>query len=201
MNTEQGVRLGAAERRKQLLIAARETFGTKGYTATSMNDVAIAAGVTKPVLYQHFESKQQLFLEVLTEAGNQLIAAISATVETASGGRDKLERAFGAYVTFFGDTPTNYQVIYGEGVRTEPEFAHTHAALIESFHRFTAEHIDIESLDQDLRLLAATAVAGQLEAVVGLWLRSGQEQSAEEVSTLASTLAWRGLRGTGSPAT
>jgi len=197
IHVEQGVRLGAAERRKQLLIAARETFGTKGFTATSMNDVAVAAGVTKPVLYQHFESKQQLFLEVLTHAGNQLIESISDAVVEASGGRDKLERAFDAYVHFFGDTPTNYQVIYGEGVRTEPEFAHTHAALIESFNHFTAEHIDIDSLDEELRLLAATAVAGQMEAIVGQWLRSGKEKSAKEISALASSLAWRGLRGTG----
>ena len=196
ISTGHGVRLGAAERRKQLLIAARETFGTKGFTATSMNDVAVAAGVTKPVLYQHFESKQQLFLEVLTEAGDQLIVAISSAVKGVTSGREKLELAFAAYVRFFAETPTNYQVIYGEGVRSEPEFAHTHSALIESFNHFTAEHIDIDSLDDDLRLLVATAIAGQVEALVGLWLRTGKEQPEKQVANLASALAWRGLRGT-----
>ena len=193
---QSGVRLGAAERRSQLLRVARQTFGTNGFTATSMNDIATAAGVTKPVLYQHFASKHELFLEVLTDSGSQLIDAISIAVSTASTSREKLENAVGAYVSFFAEAPANYRVIYGEGVRTEPEFQQTHAALIDSFQKFTAEHIDIATLDHDLRLLAATAVAGQLEAIVGSWISGGQAQSPERVVDLASSLAWRGLRGT-----
>ncbi len=194
--TDQGVRLGAAERRVQLLGAARETFGAKGFTATSMNDIAVAAGVTKPVLYQHFESKHQLFLELLTETASKLISEIDAAVANADTGREKIEVSFRAYVQFFADTPTSYQVLYGEGVRTEPEFAEAHRAVIDSMHHFTAEHIDIASLDQDHRILAATAIAGQLEAVVAQWLEDGQEQSVEDLSNLLSSLAWRGLRGT-----
>ena len=191
-----GVRLGAAQRRSQLLRVARETFGTKGFTATSVNDIAIAAGVTKPVLYQHFASKHELFLEVLTESADQLIDALASAVAAATSSRQKLEGAVEAYVCFFADAPTNYRVLYGEGVRTEPEFQQTHQDLIESFQKFTAEHIDIASLDQELRLLAATAVAGQLEAIVGLWISGGQTQSCEQIGELASSLAWRGLRGT-----
>lgn len=194
--TDQGVRLGAAERRVQLLGAAQETFGAKGFTATSMNDIAVAAGVTKPVLYQHFESKHQLFLELLTDTASKLISAIDAAVVASTTGREKIERAFEAYVRFFADTPTSYQVLYGEGVRTEPEFVEAHRAVIDSFNHFTAEHIDIESLDQEHRLLAATAIAGQLEAVVGHWLDDGQEQSIADLSSLLSSIAWRGLRGT-----
>jgi AcrR family transcriptional regulator len=196
MIPDQGVRLGAVERRKQLLGAARDTFGSNGFTATSMNDIAIAAGVTKPVLYQHFESKHQLFLEVLTDTAGQLVDAIAEAVGDATSGRAKLESGFSAYVRFFDETPSNFQVIYGEGVRSEPEFARQHRALLDSFTHFVAEHIDIETLDQGLRLLAATAVGGQLEAVVGQWLESGQPQPAEEVASLLSSLAWRGLRGT-----
>jgi len=194
--TDSGVRLGAAERREQLLGAARETFGTKGFTATSMNDIAEFAGVTKPVLYQHFESKRQLFLELLTDTASQLAQAIESAVASASTGREQLENAFAAYVSFFGDTPTNYQVFYGEGVRTEPEFANAHRSLIDSLHEFTAEHIDIDTLDAEHRRLAAMAIAGQLEAVVGQWIESGQKQTADDVSELLSSLAWRGLRGT-----
>lgn len=194
--TDQGVRLSAAERRLQLLGAARETFGAKGFTATSMNDIAVTAGVTKPVLYQHFESKHQLFLELLNETATKLTHVIEASFADVSTGREKIEVAFRAYVQFFADTPTSYQVLYGEGVRTEPEFAEAQRAVIDSMNHFTAEHIDIASLDQDHRLLAATAIAGQLEAVVGLWLDAGQEQSIDDISALLASLAWRGLRGT-----
>ncbi|MFT7476066.1 MAG: AcrR family transcriptional regulator [Verrucomicrobiales bacterium] len=197
MIPDQGVRLGASERREQLLGAARDTFGSNGFTATSMNDIAVAAGVTKPVLYQHFESKHHLFLEVLTDTAEQLVTAIESAIATSSTGREKIELAFSAYVQFFGSAPANYRVIYGEGVRTEPEFADKHKAIQESLNAFTAEHIDIAGLDHDMRIMAASAIAGQLEAVVGQWLDSGQPHSADAVAKLLSSLAWRGLRGTG----
>ena len=193
---DQGIRLGATERRKQLLVASRESFGRNGFTATSMNDIAVAAGVTKPVLYQHFESKHQLFLELLSDTAAELIEHITSAIDDAATGREKIEQGFLAYVTFFDETPVNYQVLYGEGVRSEPEFEREHRALIDSFAHFTAEHIDIESLEQEYRLLAAASVAGQLEAVVGHWIGSGQQQSVEDIARLLSSLAWRGLRGT-----
>ena len=65
-------RLGAAERRAQLLETARSVFGENGFSATSMNDIAKEAGVTKPVLYQHFASKHDLFNELLAETAEQL---------------------------------------------------------------------------------------------------------------------------------
>jgi AcrR family transcriptional regulator len=196
-NNDPGTRLGATERRQQLLGAALDTFGTNGFTATSMNDIAVAAGVTKPVLYQHFESKHHLFLELLSDTSSRLIALIEEAVSSASSGREKLENAVSAYVHFFSETPANYRVIYGEGVRTEPAFASEHRAIQESFDSFTAEHIEIAGLGQELRLLAAHALTGQLEAAIGYWLSTGRQQDADELAALMSSLAWRGLRGTG----
>jgi len=161
-----------------------------------MNDIALAAGVTKPVLYQHFDSKHDLFLELLTTTASELSAAIETAVDAASTGREKIENAFAAAVHFFGDTPANFRVFYGEGVRTQPEFAEAHRGLIESIHQFIADHIDIESLDRDHRMIAATAVAGQLEAGIGHWIDGGREQTADDVAELLASLAWRGLRGT-----
>ena len=60
-------RLPAARRRRQLLDVALELFAARGYHTTSMNDIAEAAGVTKPVLYQHFRSKRELYLELLED--------------------------------------------------------------------------------------------------------------------------------------
>ena len=70
-------RLTATARREQLLDVALGVFAQSGYHGTSMNDVADAAGVTKPVLYQHFESKRELFQALLDEVGNRMLAAIS----------------------------------------------------------------------------------------------------------------------------
>ena len=65
MSTSATARMPRAQRRNQLLELATQVFTEKGYQATSMDDIAAAAGVTKPVLYQHFSSKQSLYIEVL----------------------------------------------------------------------------------------------------------------------------------------
>ena len=74
------MRLPAAKRRLQLLAVALDVFAERGFYSTSMNDVADAAGVTKPVLYQHFGSKRELFVELLGEIG----AGLSEVIGTAT---------------------------------------------------------------------------------------------------------------------
>ncbi len=191
-----GLRLGANERRTQLLAVARTTFGTHGYSATSMNDVALAAGVTKPVLYQHFESKHHLFLELLTDTANQLVERIESAIASATSGRMKVEAGFSAYIDFFTGEPHHFHIIYGEGVRSDPTFLAELRQLQASFGELTAEHIDIEGLDHESRLVAAQAVSGLLESAVRHWLDSDTTHTADDLATLLSSLAWRGLRGT-----
>ncbi len=191
---ESGTRLNAADRREQLLAAARTTFGSHGFTATSMNDIAVSANVTKPVLYQHFESKHELFLEVLTATATQLNDSISNVLAKASTGREKVEHGIAVYVSFFDEHPENYRVLYGEGVRSEPAFASELRTIQNTINDLVAEHIEIDQLDQDLRRLAAEAISGLLESAVGHWLEEGQPQPADQVSSLLASLAWRGLR-------
>lgn len=64
-------RLPAIERKEQLLDLALQVFATKGYHETSMTDIAELAGVTKPVVYQHFESKRALFLAIIDNVGKR----------------------------------------------------------------------------------------------------------------------------------
>lgn len=160
-----------------------------------MNDIAIAANVTKPVLYQHFDSKHELFLEVLTSTAGELNTAISAVLSHASTGREKVEKGIAVYVDFFDEFPEHYRVLYGEGVRSEPAFALELRSIEDTINALIAEHIDIDELDHDLRRLAAEAISGLLESAVGRWLDEGQPQSATKVSELLTSLAWRGLRG------
>ena len=187
-------RLGAVERREQLLLTARQTFGSRGFTATSMNDIALASQVTKPVLYQHFDSKSDLFLEVLTATASELNEAISSVLKTAATGREKVEQGIEIYVRFFGSNPENYQVLYGEGVRSDPAFASELRTIQATINDLVADHIEIEQLDHDLRRLNAEAISGLLEAAVGHWLSTGQKIDPTEVSSVLCSLVWRGLR-------
>src|SRR6202049_1102795 len=94
------MRLPAEQRRRQLLDVALDTFAERGFHATSMDDVAAAAGVTKPVLYQHFPSKRALFLELLDELGRTLLDELAGATAAAHTGRERVEGGFAAYFRF-----------------------------------------------------------------------------------------------------
>ena len=87
-------RLSAVDRREQLLAVALSTFAGAGYHETSMNDVADAAGVTKPVLYQHFESKRDLYQALLDDVGHRLVTAVTSATADAENGRQRTEHGF-----------------------------------------------------------------------------------------------------------
>ena len=91
-------RLPAAERREQLLDAAMTAFAANGYHGTSMNDVAKAAGITKPVLYQHFESKRHLYVELVGDVANRLSDEVVSAVDPAD---THFQRTVGALTAYF----------------------------------------------------------------------------------------------------
>src|SRR2546427_12477455 len=100
------MRLPAPRRRHQLLDVARELFAAGGFHATSMDDVAEAAGVTKPVLYQHFPSKRALYRELLEDVGARLLADIRSATAPAGTRRGRGQKRMAASLGFVPrDTP------------------------------------------------------------------------------------------------
>ena len=90
-------RLKSQERREQLLDVASHLFSEGGYDGTTMDSVARAAGVTKPLLYQHFESKHALYEEIITTAATKLLEALSGRRSPEVAPRDKVDTAFRIY--------------------------------------------------------------------------------------------------------
>ena len=97
MVTRMSIRLPAPARREQILDVAVEVFARNGFHGASMNDVAEAAGVTKPVLYQHFDSKQDLYMALLDEMGNRLLKAITKATAGVASGRQQTEQVTGRW--------------------------------------------------------------------------------------------------------
>src|SRR5579875_1667097 len=93
-------RLARADRRTQLLDVADELFSARGIQATSMEDIAEQAGVTKPVVYDHFGSKDGLLAAIITRAGNQLAETVLEAVSSADSAEDALASGVRAYFRF-----------------------------------------------------------------------------------------------------
>src|SRR3546814_17606241 len=114
-------RLPAARRRSQLLEVALEVFGERGFHTTSMNDVAVAAGVTKPVLYQHFRSKRDLYREVLNDVGALLLVEITKATAAATTPHAPVEIGFRAFFRLLAAQQAAFRVAFGGGNRRRAE--------------------------------------------------------------------------------
>jgi len=106
-------RLTAEQRRQQLYTVALELFAQRGYRATTMDDIAEAAGVTKPLLYQHFSSKRALYLELVDSIARELLSAIRDAVMRADGPRQQVELGFAAYFHLVVSREAEFRLLYG----------------------------------------------------------------------------------------
>jgi len=191
------MRLPAAERREQLLTVAVDAFASNGFHKTSMNDIAEAAGVTKPVLYQHFSSKRDLYLQVLAEIGAELRDTIAKATADAAGPRQQIDLGFVAYFSFIADNVNSFRVLFGDSTRRDEEFAGEARRVESSIAELAAELITVEGLSWDRRLVLGHGIVGLAEGACRAWLANSEAMDATTLAAQVSQLAWAGLRGVG----
>jgi AcrR family transcriptional regulator len=187
-------RLPGPERRTQLLDVALDVFARQGFHGTSMNDVADAAGVTKPVLYQHWGSKRELYLAVLEEAGHRLVDTIAKATAPAATGHDKVRAGFEAYFRLIAHDRAPFQVLFGGGGRRDEEFADAVRTVEEGIAAAIAPLIQAD-VDPDHRALLAHALVGLAETIGRRLLTAPEPFDPDRVARHVTALAWAGLRG------
>lgn len=196
-------RLPAAARRRQLLDVARALFAERGYHDTSVQDLADRAGVTKPVVYQHFHSKRSLFLELARTTAGELLDAVATATAAASGPRAQVVDGFRAYFRWVATTPGGFALLFSGEVRRDPELVAEVMAAETGMADLIAELIDVDGLDPEHRRLLAYAIVGIAEVTCRHWIaadlaagRAGPSPGeADGLARQAAELAWTGLRG------
>ncbi len=159
-----------------------------------MNDVALEAGVTKPVLYQHFSSKRDLYQAVLEDVGERLREDVIRAAARAGSPREQVTTGFEAYLAFVEADPDGFRVLFGGASREDEEWSSIAAAVEQSVADGIAELIAVEGMSEAHRQALAHGVVGLAEGMVRFWKRSPTLDRAE-LSRDLSTLAWAGLRG------
>ena len=187
------MRLPASARREQILDVSVQVFARNGFHSTSMNDVADAAGVTKPVLYQHFDSKQDLYLALLEEAGNRLRTAVSKAVVSAANGKEQTEMGFRAYFRWVADDHDAFLLLFGSRANRDEESTTTIRRITAETAKAIAPLIaaDIEAEHQ--RTLAQGLV-GLAEGVSRYLVERGDTFDPEVLGQQVADMAWAGLR-------
>jgi AcrR family transcriptional regulator len=199
-------RLSADERRRQLIDVALPLFAERGFRATTMDDVAEAAGVTKPLVYQHFSSKRALYLELVDSVAKELVAALGKAVATADGPRQQVEKGFAAYFHMVVTHESAFLLLYGRN-EGDQELDEAQRRV----ERVIAEAIDplIDAgLDPEHRRFLAYAVVGMAEGASRHWVATRSRAAEGAAPAAADTpgaeaqrlagrladLAWAGLR-------
>lgn len=189
-------RLPRGERRAILLDAAREAFVTMGYHAAGMDTIADIAGVSKPVLYQHFPSKLELYLAVLEESSDALIEAVRAALGSTNINAKRVQASIEAYFAFVAEESGAFRLIFESDLTNVPEVAsrvaHTNEACAEMICAVIIE--DTGLAVQEAMLLAA-GLTGMAQTAARHWLNSATEVPQSDAARELSWLAWRGISG------
>ncbi len=205
-------RLPAEQRRSQLFDVALVLFAERGYSATTMDDIAEAAGVTKPLLYQHFDSKRALYLELCEAISQRIIAQVAEATAVAAGPRQQVELGFAAFFSLVADDEAAFRFLWGRDVPDDPEVGKALRRVEDAIAEAIDPLIDA-GLDPEHRLTLAHAVVGMAEGACRRWIDSRQfhyaeggdildddaravsrHAEAERMAVRLADLAWAGLR-------
>jgi len=192
-------RLPAEQRRQQLFSVALELFARRGYRATTMDDIAEMAGVTKPLVYQHFSSKRALYLELVDSIAAELLSAVRAAVLAAEGPRQQVEMGFAAYFRLVINREAEFRLLYGRDHAEDKELGRA-LRLVEDAIAEAIDPLIDAGLDDHHRRLLAYAVVGMAEGASRRFIAqrtAGEvdaEDDAQRMAQRVADLAWAGLR-------
>jgi len=194
VNTTAGVRLPAAERRAQLLAMACRLFARDGYRGASMEAIAEAAGVTKPVLYQHFSSKHALCNDLLGSELARLEGALDEALAQAGDNAERLRRGFGAYLDFVDARSDAFRVLFTEALGVDDAFQRRVARFRQWVAGRVATIIRAETgLPESRAEALAAAIVGMAEGAATWWLSGDRPLPAAELADELAALAWKGF--------
>ncbi|QNP63719.1 TetR/AcrR family transcriptional regulator [Streptomyces genisteinicus] len=189
------VRMTGAERREQLLDIGRTLFAEKGFEGTSVEEIAAKAGVSKPVVYEHFGGKEGLYAVVVDREMRQLLDMVTGAL-TAGHPRELLEQAAFALLDYIEAYTDGFRIL----VRDSPvaQSTGTFASLISDIATQVEDILGLEfknrGFDPKLAPMYAQALVGMV-ALTGQWWVDTRRPKKAEVAAHLVNLAWHGLDG------
>ncbi|MBA2558749.1 MAG: TetR/AcrR family transcriptional regulator [Propionibacteriales bacterium] len=183
-------------RKAQLLESALDVFVSSGYHAAAMDDIAERAGVSKPVLYQHFPSKLDLYLALLDNACDQVIEGVRSALESTDDNRERVAGTTEAFYAYVADADGAFRLVFESDLTSEPAVRERVDRVTVACADAIAEVIaDDTGFPPESSRLLAVALVGMSQVSARFWLGTEGELPRQEAIGLISTLAWRGIRG------
>ena len=191
-----GARLPRSERRAQLLDAAKDVFVERGYHAAAMDEIAVRAGVSKPVLYQHFPGKLELYLALLDVNIDAFVTTVAEALDSTHDNKRRVAAAMDAFFAFVGSEGGTFRLLFENDLTSADAVRDRLDALTRRCAEAIAPVIaeDTGLSPEESELLAAGMV-GMAQVAARFWLVSDGSLPRPDATALISTLGWRGIRG------
>jgi AcrR family transcriptional regulator len=189
-------RLPRSARRAQLLESALQVFVAQGYHAAAMDDIAIRAGVSKPVLYQHFPSKLELYVALLDIACDEAVDNVRDALASTTDNEKRVAASTEAFYAYVSDPAAAFRLVFESDLTSEPEVRQRVDRVTLQCADAIAEVIaDDTGLPTDVAQLLAAALVGMNQVSARFWLESEPNISQQQATELITRRAWRGIRG------
>ncbi|WEV76672.1 TetR/AcrR family transcriptional regulator [Janibacter cremeus] len=189
-------RMTGAARREQLVAVGRRTFAAKGVDGTSVEEVAAAAEVSKPIVYEHFGGKEGLYAVVVDRELRALTEAVTAALVQDGTERVTLERAALALLDYIESSPDGFRILVRDVSGTAP--TGTYASLLSDVaaqvSHMLSDAFERRSIATTHAPMYAQMLVGML-SLTGQWWLETRTPAKEEVAAHVVNLAWNGLGG------
>jgi AcrR family transcriptional regulator len=196
MADEKSNRLPRDERRAQLLIAALEVFTVAGYHSAAMDEIADKAQVSKPVLYQHFPSKLDLYLAVLDLHIDSLVFAIQKAIASTRENSSRVAATVDAYFGFIDSEGEAFRLLFESDMNLEPQVRERLNRMTYDCAAAVSAVISIDTgLGKEESMMLAVGIIGTVQTTARHWLDRDGKIDRTRATELVMNLIWRGISG------
>lgn len=191
--TNAKVRMSGQERREQLLTVGRKLFASKGFEAVSVEEIAAKAGVSKPVVYEHFGGKEGLYAVLVDREMNELLGSISDAL-TGTNARLLLEQAGLALFDYIDTCPDGFRILVRDSPVSQDSgsFASLIVDVAAQVEHLLAREFSAHKINSKLAPMYSQMLVGMV-ALTGQWWLDVRKPKKEEVVAHLVNLAWNGL--------
>ena len=191
-----GGRMPRRERRVQLLESALGVFVAQGYHSAAMDDIADRAGVSKPVLYQHFPGKLDLYLALLDASCDTIIENCRLALASTSDNKERVAATIDVFYSYVAAKEGAFRLVFESDLTSEPAVSQRVDRVTTECAAMIAEVIKADTgLPDEASKLLAVSLVGMAQVSARFWLRDGGEIPQDAAAALVAGLAWRGIRG------
>lgn len=184
--------MSAQERREQLIVVGRRVFAELGYEAATVEEIADAAGISKPIVYEHFGGKEGMYAVIVEREEAHLLERVTAVL-AAEHPREAVEQAADAFLGYIEEHPDGFRIL----TRDAPIGLGTFASLIGDIAASVTDvfsvHFRARGYPDEHAPVYARALVGMVAMVGEWWLHAGEPTRAEVRAHLVN-LAWNGLK-------